>query len=47
MYGKKYWGVERSTFVVGKDGKVVKVWRKVVADGHAKDVQEFVRSRSY
>ena len=36
--GKKYMGVERSTFVIGADGNVVKVMRKVKPDTHADDV---------
>ena len=39
-YGRKYWGTERSTFVIGKDGKVKKVFRKVKVDGHEKEVLE-------
>lgn len=35
MYGKKSMGIERSTFVVGEDGKILKIYRKVKADGHA------------
>ncbi len=46
MYGRKYMGVERSTFLVGADGKLVKVWRKVKVPGHAenvlKEIQELV-----
>jgi peroxiredoxin Q/BCP len=38
MYGKKYMGIERSTFLVGADGKVAKAWPKVKVDGHAEDV---------
>jgi peroxiredoxin Q/BCP len=38
MYGKKYMGVERSTFVIGADGTIVKVMRKVKPDQHADDV---------
>jgi peroxiredoxin Q/BCP len=38
MYGKTYMGVERSTFLLDEQGKVVRVWRKVKVDGHAKDV---------
>ena len=37
-YGKKYWGTERSTFVIGKDGKIVKIFRKVKVDGHEQEV---------
>lgn len=35
MYGKKYWGVERSTFVIGPDGRIIAVARKVKPDAHA------------
>lgn len=35
MYGRKYMGVERSTFLIGPDGKIVKIWRKVKVPGHA------------
>jgi len=35
MYGKKYMGIERSTFVVGPDGRINKIFRKVKAAGHA------------
>ncbi len=38
MYGKKYMGVERSTFVIDADGNVAKVMRKVKPDTHAADV---------
>lgn len=38
MYGKKYMGVERTTFLVGADGKVTKVWNKVKPQGHAEEV---------
>jgi len=38
MYGRSYMGVERSTFLIGKDGRVAKSWRKVKVDGHAKEV---------
>lgn len=40
MYGKKYMGMERSTFLIGSDGKVVKVWRKVKVAGHVAQVLE-------
>jgi len=35
MYGRRYMGMERSTFLVGSDGKIAKVWRKVSVTGHA------------
>lgn len=38
MYGKKYMGVERSTFIVDKDGMVAKIIRKVKVDGHVESV---------
>jgi len=38
MYGKKYFGIERTTFLVGKDGKIERVWRKVKVPGHAEEV---------
>jgi peroxiredoxin Q/BCP len=40
MYGKTYMGMERSSFLVGADGRVVKVWRKVKPDAHAAAVLE-------
>ncbi len=39
-YGRKYWGTERSTFVIGKDGKIGQIFRKVKVDGHAEQVLE-------
>ena len=38
MYGKKYMGVERSTFVINKDGKIAKIFAKVKPAGHAAEV---------
>jgi peroxiredoxin Q/BCP len=46
MYGRKYMGMERSTFLISADGKVVKEWRKVKVPGHAQEVLEAVRSQS-
>ncbi|MET1410747.1 thioredoxin-dependent thiol peroxidase [Roseibium sp. HPY-6] len=40
MYGKKYMGVERSTFLVNKDGAIAQIWRKVKVPGHADAVLE-------
>jgi len=37
-YGRKYWGTERSTFVIGKDGRILKIFRKVKVDGHNQEV---------
>ena len=44
MYGKKYMGVERSTFLIDRSGKVARVWRKVKVKGHAEEVLEAARS---
>lgn len=38
MYGRKYMGVERSTFLIGPDGKIAQIWRKVKVPGHAEEV---------
>jgi peroxiredoxin Q/BCP len=38
MYGVKYMGVERSTFLIDKDGKLAKEWRKVKVEGHVAEV---------
>jgi peroxiredoxin Q/BCP len=38
MYGKKYMGIERSTFVIGPDGKIQKIFHKVKPEGHAEEV---------
>jgi peroxiredoxin Q/BCP len=44
MYGRKYMGMERSTFLIGKDGRVAKAWRKVKVPGHAAEVRKAVQS---
>jgi peroxiredoxin Q/BCP len=38
MYGKKYMGIERTTFLIDKAGKIARIWRKVSVTGHAADV---------
>ena len=38
MFGKKYMGIERSTFLIDKIGKVSKIWRKVKVKGHVEEV---------
>jgi len=38
MYGRKYMGVERSTFLIDKKGRIAKSWRKVKVPGHAEEV---------
>jgi peroxiredoxin Q/BCP len=40
MYGKKYMGIERTTFIVGADGKIEKIFPKVKPEGHAAQVLE-------
>jgi peroxiredoxin Q/BCP len=40
MYGKKVMGVERTTFIIGPDGKIEKIYQKVKAKGHAAEVLE-------
>lgn len=37
MYGRKYMGVERSTFLIDEKGKIAKIWRKVKVPGHAEE----------
>jgi peroxiredoxin Q/BCP len=44
MYGKQVRGVERSTFVIDRSGKLVKEWRGVKVPGHSDEVLEFVKS---
>jgi len=38
MYGRKYMGMERATYLIGADGRVLKAWRKVKVPGHADEV---------
>lgn len=38
MYGKKVMGIERTTFIIGPDGKIARVFHKVKAEGHAVEV---------
>ena len=44
MYGRKYMGVERTTILVGRDGRVARIWRKVKVPGHAEEVLAAVKS---
>jgi len=46
MYGKKYWGVERSTFILDEDGVIQEAWRRVRPKGHAEKVQEALEASS-
>ena len=43
MYGRKYMGVERATFLIGKDGRIARIWRQVRVKGHAEEVLDAVR----
>jgi len=43
MYGKKYMGIERSTVLVDKHGKIAKIWPKVKVEGHAAEVLKAVK----
>jgi len=38
MYGRKYMGIERATFLIDRDGTLARVWRKVKVPGHAEEV---------
>ena len=40
MFGNKYWGVERSTFLIDEEGRVQRAWRRVRPKGHAEKVAE-------
>ena len=42
LYGKKYMGIERTTFVIDRTGRIAQIWPKVKVDGHLQDVLEFV-----
>jgi len=38
LYGREYWGIQRSTFLIDPDGQIARAWPKVKADGHAAEV---------
>ena len=44
MYGKEVRGIERSTFIINKEGALIREWRGVKVDGHIPEVLAFVRS---
>ena len=44
MYGRKYMGIDRSTFLINEEGKLIKEWRKVKVKGHADEVLKEVES---
>jgi len=43
MYGRKYMGVDRSTFLIDRDGVIAKIWRNVKVPGHVEDVLDAAR----
>ena len=44
MYGKKYMGIQRTTFLIDEDRKIVKIWEKVKVPNHAQEVLDFSKS---
>lgn len=44
MYGKTYMGIERTTVLIGSDGKIAQIWAKVKVPGHVEEVLEAVKS---
>ncbi len=44
MYGRKYFGVERSTFLIDRHGKIARIWRKVKVPGHAEAALKAVKA---
>ena len=44
MYGRKYMGIERATFLIDKEGRIARIWRKVKVAGHAEAVLEAVEA---
>jgi peroxiredoxin Q/BCP len=44
-FGKEYMGIERSTFVINKDGKLLKEWRKVRVAGHVEEALQFIKEQ--
>jgi thioredoxin-dependent peroxiredoxin len=43
MYGKKVWGVARTTFIIGPDGKIQHIFEKVKPEGHAEEVLAYLK----
>jgi thioredoxin-dependent peroxiredoxin len=44
-FGKEYMGIERSTFIIDKEGKLVKEWRKVKVKGHVEEALSYIRDQ--
>lgn len=43
MYGKKYMGIERATYLIDKNGKISNIWRNVKVPGHVQEVLQFIK----
>ena len=43
MYGKSYMGIERATYLISFDGKIMNIWRKVKVNGHVEEVLKTIR----
>ncbi|MEZ5756934.1 MAG: thioredoxin-dependent thiol peroxidase [Emcibacteraceae bacterium] len=43
LYGREYMGIERATFLIGKDGLIKNIWRNVKVDGHVEEVLDAVK----
>jgi len=44
LYGRKYMGIDRATFLIGRDGRISRIWRKVRVPGHVQEVLEAARA---
>ena len=44
MYGKKFMGIKRTTVLIGKNQKVIKIWNNVKVKDHVKNVFEFIKN---
>lgn len=44
LYGRKYMGIERATFLIDSDGRIARIWRKVAVRGHAEEVLAAARA---
>ena len=43
MYGKKYFGISRTTLLIDKQRKIINIWTKVKPKGHAKEILSFIK----
>ena len=44
MYGKKFMGIKRTTVLVGKNQKIIKIWNNVKVKGHVENVLEYIKN---